>query len=269
MTDIATGNVADALAEARTADEPFESTQAMALGGAHVWAGDFDGAHPFLEQAERLAPDEGHSFVQAVAPILSAIVHIERNATVAAHTEAARAIDIATQHGLSDLAQTALAHSVVARTTEEADDAITAAQRGVELARRSPERIMYAYALASGGDVLCHHDHPDGADLIAEARRVIGLCPDPGIAGRYLAHVEARHQLSTPQPVAPELVEDLTDRELAVLRYLPSQMSQREIANELYVSLNTVKTHCKAIYRKLGTGERKAAVQAGRDVGLL
>ncbi|MFW2334691.1 LuxR C-terminal-related transcriptional regulator [Ilumatobacter sp.] len=269
MANLATGNVGDALTEARAADEPFESTQAMTLGGARVWAGDFDGARPFLEQAERWAPAEGHSFVQVVAPILSAIGQIERNATVAAHTDAARAIDTATQHGLDDLTQIALAHSVIARATEDADTAVTAAQRGVELARRAPDRIVYAYALASGGDVLCHHDHPDGADLIAEARRVIGLCPDPGIAGRYLARVEARHQLSTPQPVAPELVEDLTDRELAVLRYLPSQMSQREIANELYVSLNTVKTHCRAIYRKLGTGERKAAVQTARDVGLL
>ena len=119
MTNLATGNVADALTEARVADEPFESTQAMTLGGAYVWAGDFDGARPFLEQAERMAPAEGHSFVQAVAPILSAIAHIEDNDTAAAHAEAARAIDIATQHGLSDLAQTALAHSVVARTTEE------------------------------------------------------------------------------------------------------------------------------------------------------
>ncbi len=122
---------------------------------------------------------------------------------------------------------------------------------------------------ASGGDVLSHHGHADGAALIAEARRIIDECPDPGIAGRYLARVEARHQLSTPQPVSPELVDDLTDRELAVLRYLPSPMSQREIANELYVSLNTVKTHCKAIYRKLGTGDRKAAVQTARDHGLL
>ena len=46
-------------------------------------------------------------------------------------------------------------------------------------------------------------------------------------------------------------------------------MSQREIATELYVSLNTVKTHCKAIYRKLGVGDRKAAVQAARDFNLL
>ncbi len=90
MTNIATGNVADALTEARAADEPFESTQAMTLGGARVWAGDFDGARPFLEQAERMAPNEGHSFVQAVAPILSAIAHIERNDTSAAQAEAGR-----------------------------------------------------------------------------------------------------------------------------------------------------------------------------------
>jgi LuxR family maltose regulon positive regulatory protein len=62
----------------------------------------------------------------------------------------------------------------------------------------------------------------------------------------------------------------LTERELAVLRYLrAAQMSQREIAPELYVSLNTVKTHCKAIYHKLGVADRKGAVQAARDVHLL
>ena len=45
-------------------------------------------------------------------------------------------------------------------------------------------------------------------------------------------------------------------------------MSQRDIASELYVSLNTVKTHCRAIYRKLGVGDRRAAVQAARDLHL-
>ena len=269
MTNLATGNVANALSEARSADAPFESTQAMALAGAHVWAGDFDGARPFLEQAERMAPDEGHRYVQVVAPIFSAIAHIEHNDTTAAHTDAARALDLIAHLGLGDLTQTALAYSILARTTEEPDEAVAAATRGVELVSRSPEPILRAYVFASAGDVLSHHGNAQGAALIAEARRIIDQCADPGIAGRYLARVKARHQLSTPQPVAPALVEDLTDRELAVLRCLPSPMSQREIANELYVSLNTVKTHCKAIYRKLGTGDRKAAVQAARDNGLL
>ncbi len=65
------------------------------------------------------------------------------------------------------------------------------------------------------------------------------------------------------------MVEEITERELAVLRYLPSRLSQREIATELYVSLNTVKTHCKAIYRKLGVDGRTAAVHAARHHGLL
>ena len=64
-------------------------------------------------------------------------------------------------------------------------------------------------------------------------------------------------------------MEQLTERELAVLHYLPTQLSQRDIAAELYVSLNTVKTHCNAIYRKLGVSDRKSAVQAARDLRLL
>ena len=54
-----------------------------------------------------------------------------------------------------------------------------------------------------------------------------------------------------------------------MLRYLPSRLSQREIASELYVSFNTVKTHCKAIYRKLDVDGRTAAVHAARGHGLL
>jgi LuxR family maltose regulon positive regulatory protein len=65
------------------------------------------------------------------------------------------------------------------------------------------------------------------------------------------------------------LVEQLTERELAVLRYLPSPMSLREIAGELFVSLNTVKTHSSALYRKLGVSDRKSAVQAARELRLL
>lgn len=50
---------------------------------------------------------------------------------------------------------------------------------------------------------------------------------------------------------------------------LPSQMSLREIASELYVSLNTVKTHSSAVLRKLAVTDRKSAVQAARDRNLL
>ncbi len=86
---------------------------------------------------------------------------------------------------------------------------------------------MFAYALATAGDVLCHHNEARGSQLLGEARTIVDRCPDPGIAGRYLARVEARHQLATPPPPTTDLIEELTDRELAVLRYLPAPMSQR------------------------------------------
>jgi LuxR family transcriptional regulator, maltose regulon positive regulatory protein len=65
------------------------------------------------------------------------------------------------------------------------------------------------------------------------------------------------------------LVEKLTERELAVLRRLPSSLSTAEIAGTLYVSLNTVKTQIQSIYRKLGVNSRHEAVETARQLGLL
>lgn len=64
-------------------------------------------------------------------------------------------------------------------------------------------------------------------------------------------------------------VETLTDRELAVLRHLPSMKSNQEIAAEMYFSVNTIKTHLKSIYRKLGVNRRRDAVEEARARSLL
>jgi LuxR family maltose regulon positive regulatory protein len=64
-------------------------------------------------------------------------------------------------------------------------------------------------------------------------------------------------------------VENLTDREREVLRLLPSRLTVREIAAELYVSPNTLKFHLRAIYRKLGVASRTDAVDAARQMRLL
>jgi LuxR family maltose regulon positive regulatory protein len=60
------------------------------------------------------------------------------------------------------------------------------------------------------------------------------------------------------------LVEPLSERELTVLRYLSSRLTSAEIAQELYVSVNTVRSHIKAIYRKLGVNSRRDAVERGQ-----
>ena len=66
-----------------------------------------------------------------------------------------------------------------------------------------------------------------------------------------------------------QLVEQLGERELMVLRRLPSSLSNQEIAGLLYVSLNTVKTHIQSIYRKLGVNSRHEAIERARQLDLL
>lgn len=61
----------------------------------------------------------------------------------------------------------------------------------------------------------------------------------------------------------------LTDRERTVLRYLPTRLSNREIASELYVSMNTLKTRLRSTHRKLGVESRAAAIRQATHLGLL
>ncbi len=65
------------------------------------------------------------------------------------------------------------------------------------------------------------------------------------------------------------LADSLTEREVAVLRLLRGTLSLREIGQELYVSPNTIKTHARAIYRKLGVSTRHDAVEHARESGIL
>jgi len=67
----------------------------------------------------------------------------------------------------------------------------------------------------------------------------------------------------------PDLVEPLSDRELEVLRLLRSELSGPEIAQQLLVSLNTLRTHTKNIFNKLGVNNRRAAVRRAEELGLL
>jgi len=67
----------------------------------------------------------------------------------------------------------------------------------------------------------------------------------------------------------PVFVEPLTSRERAVLEYLPTMMTNTEIARQLLVSVNTVKTHLKAVYRKLGVARRREAVLRAKQLEIL
>jgi LuxR family maltose regulon positive regulatory protein len=87
------------------------------------------------------------------------------------------------------------------------------------------------------------------------------------LVGELLAALEGTHGRT--RPASPVVLESLSPRERAVLGYLPTMMSNQEIASELFVSVNTVKTHLKAIYRKLDVSDRREAVRRARALELL
>jgi LuxR family maltose regulon positive regulatory protein len=93
--------------------------------------------------------------------------------------------------------------------------------------------------------------------LLAEARLLLGACADPGAVPERLA---AAARVALPRPSAGNY-DELTPRERTVLRLLAEGRSKREIAAELLVSFNTVHSHTKAVYRKLGVSTRREAVE--------
>jgi LuxR family maltose regulon positive regulatory protein len=98
----------------------------------------------------------------------------------------------------------------------------------------------------------------------------------PAYVSRLLAAFPAREFDSAP-PRAAGLerlgdvyrVEPLNDREVQMLRLLAARLSYREIAEELYLSLNTIKWYVKNIYSKLGVHKREEAAARGRELGLI
>jgi LuxR family transcriptional regulator, maltose regulon positive regulatory protein len=108
------------------------------------------------------------------------------------------------------------------------------------------------------------------------------LVPSPGLLDRHARHHTAHASLLAairgmlegtqpgPPPPGPRpLPEPLSRSEIRVLRYLPTHLNAPEIARELYVSPNTVKTHIRNLYAKLGTHSRAEAVERARALGLL
>ena len=91
--------------------------------------------------------------------------------------------------------------------------------------------------------------------------------PDAGIFPELLEREERR--LRARKPRQGQLDGELTERELAVLRQLVGELSTSQIAQNLYVSPSTVRTHVKSIYRKLGVSSRKDAVLEARVKRLL
>jgi LuxR family maltose regulon positive regulatory protein len=170
------------------------------------------------------------------------------------------------------LLRTALGRAAYARGEIAASR--TALTRAVALARVCGDASHLVLALTALAQAeLGDGDPAASAATLAEAHETAESEAILPAALRELHAAEARigrHQPPLARPGGPRLlVEDLTEREVSILRALQGQLSQREIGAQMFISVNTVKGHTKSLYRKLDVTSRQAAVQRGRALGLI
>jgi LuxR family maltose regulon positive regulatory protein len=110
-------------------------------------------------------------------------------------------------------------------------------------------------------------DRSGAAALVDQVRLLLTSFQDGAEA--LQARLERLEQQVVGRPKVTSLADPLTEREVAVLRLLQGTLSLREIGQELHLSANTIKTHTRAIYRKLGVSTRHDAVEQGRQAGFL
>jgi LuxR family transcriptional regulator, maltose regulon positive regulatory protein len=204
----------------------------LVLGKSRLDGGDLDGAQRALRDAERLADPYGLTIVELIARSHLAEIDRRRNRSEEAAAAARAALEFARSTGLAEHAECAIAHLVLANVYIDAgrlDEAAIEVDRGGALAAAIP------------------YEPRERAAAAAAARLA-----------------DARTRTATSQ-----FGEQLTPKEHAVLRLLPTSLTPREIADELFVSLNTVKSHTRTLYRKLGVRNRHEAIERARDLKLL
>jgi LuxR family maltose regulon positive regulatory protein len=145
------------------------------------------------------------------------------------------------------------------------DEALPMIARGISVLRKFGSPLDLANGLLCEARFLRSVGRDDAAaSAIEEAAHAIETCRDPGILPERLEALRpssrSRRRNSTPE---------LTERERAVLRMLNGPLSEREIGRELYLSHNTIHSHTKSIYRKLGASSRREAVKRARTLAII
>jgi len=268
----------------------------VAMARVREAEGDLGGALDLLDEAERLYVGDFFPNVRPV-PALRARVR-------AAQGELGEALGWARERDLSvaddlsylrEFEHITLARLLLARyAAEGAERPLQEATRLLERLLRAAEEgqrtgsvieilVLQALAGQARGDIPAALASLRRALTLAEPEGYVRIFADegppmasllraaakqgiaPGYVRRLLAAV-SKTEDST--PVTQGLIEPLSERELEVLRLLGTDLGGPEIARELVVSLNTVRTHTKNIYAKLGVNNRRAAVRRARELDL-
>lgn len=274
---------------------PYRSR--LATARLHAAEGDIDAALALLDDAERVYTTD---FSPSIRPIPAV-----RAGMLADHGNVNDALGWVRERGLTAdddldyigafehviLARVLLAQFRSERSTSSIEDAVALLERlsiAAEAGGRNGDLLQILVALALAEDARGNRPaaltHLERALDLAEPERYLRLFLDDGPRLRPLLQAVAAQGTSaayidrildtSPQPpphraTQQPLVDPLSDRELDVLRLLNSELTGPEIAGELMVSVNTIRTHTKNIYSKLGVTSRRAAVRHAEELHLL
>ena len=254
------------------ADDVLVSALA-ALARARYFAGDLDGAWATalraVEHPDVAGRAPGHSYARATLAHVAA----DRGHLAAARLHAEKAKALVSGFG-SNRSWLGAGASIALGVVLAAEDRLADAERELVAAEHSyrddlasPHQVWLLLLLAR---LRMRRGRLTAATATLEdARNALRELEDAVALERLAAEVESEIAVARDGANGDRLVERPSDAELAVLRLLTSDLSIREIGAQIFLSPNTVRTHIRSIYRKLGVGSRADAVARAEALGLL
>jgi LuxR family transcriptional regulator, maltose regulon positive regulatory protein len=234
--------------------------------------GDHARARHTLSEAIRDPLAQKRPYGYVIALTTAALIALDAGEAEKGERSAEQALAYAETAGLAENQIAGLAHVALGRALLGAgrlEGAVAELQHGLHLLRGGvmPTRHIYALlhtapALQATGDLAA------AIALADEAEALLDGFDDAGELTTQLQDVRRRLSFARRRRRAPD-EHALTGAEQAILRALRTPQTQRMIADQLTISINTVKTHTTAIYRKLGVNSREDAIRRATELGLL
>jgi LuxR family maltose regulon positive regulatory protein len=268
-------NARRALAAAPAADPLWALGPQMVLAPGLWWAGAAGEAKAILGTATRTAHVAGIDATTVCALGIRAAIALDEQDELAAETLAREAIELMHNAELDEHPWAAMAHIVhgtLLGRSGELEAAGVEIERGIAFGERLRAWQLIAHASLALAEVRQRQHQPAAARrLLTRVRELLESIPDAGDGPSRLERTEKalRLRATRDRDTTSAPYWELSQREIEVLRFLPGQLSQREIAAELYVSFKTIRTHTRAIFQKLGVTSRAEAVARARELGLL
>ena len=248
-------------AELEGLDSPWRPVVSFGLGVGLYFSGRFEEADQWLREAAEIAPTRERWLTLVNAVAFRSLVSGELGRADEQAVLADRALALAREFGTEDIDGEALMASAASlQSLGKLHDALRLFDRGLAALRLRGHPQALADSLLRKANLLQGMGRYDQADeAVSEARVVLESCANsPMLTQRLAAFEIARAQRRA-----------LSERELAILRMLNGTLSEADIGRELYLSHNTIHSHTRSIYRKLGVSSRSEALTHASQLGLI